>query len=106
MCGTPGNSCINVQCLCSLQKSTDNVHRAVSLQPWHALQPQPWVSATLAAFAAAVKHQLRHIYGELVQLEEAAASSQAETSGTVHQVTLLSLEHQLQVGTFMGRLLS
>ena len=95
-------SFIDVYYLRSLQKSTDKVHRAVSLQPWHASQPQPWVSATLAAFAAAMKHQMRHIHGELVQIEEATASSQAKKSSGVLQVTLLSLEHQLQVKPFIG----
>lgn len=69
---------------------------AVTFQPWHASQSQPWVSATLAAFAAAVKHQMRHIYGELVHIEDAVSSDQAGRPDAV-QVTLLSLEHQLQV---------
>lgn len=70
---------------------------AVSLQPWHALQPHPWVSATLAAFAAAVKQQMHHLHGKLVEIEQAVVCNQADKSDTVYQVTLLSLEHQLQV---------
>ena len=77
---------------------------AVSLQPWHALQPHPWVSATLAAFAAAVKQQMHPLHGELVEIEQ-VVSNQADKSDTVYQITLLGLEHQLQVRCYTERML-
>lgn len=79
-----------------LQRSTDKVQLAVAFQPWHASQPLSWVSPTLAAFAAAVKQQLRQIQQTVVQIGE-ALSSQSSKPFALPQLTLLSLEHQLQV---------
>ena len=85
---------------CRLQNFVDKVRTAATCHSWQAADMQSSVSPTLAAFAAALAHQLHPMWAELVRIEEDLQQPNDKDQSNGQSGILLKLEYQLQVRAF------